>query len=67
MAENAETRKQRATVDRKRTAKGNVPHEVGIEAPSKQQVRVSLPLVRSKQPGTVALDNARIFEIVPFP
>ena len=28
---------------------------------------VSLPLVRSRQPGTVALDNAKIFEIIPFP
>jgi hypothetical protein len=27
---------------------------------------VSLPIVRSKQPGTVALDNAAIYEIV-FP
>ena len=28
---------------------------------------VSLPLVRSKNPGTVYLDNAKIFEIIPFP
>jgi hypothetical protein len=28
---------------------------------------VKLPLVRSKQPGTVVLDNAKIFEIIPFP
>jgi plasmid stability protein len=27
---------------------------------------VSLPIVRSKRPGTVALDNARIYDIV-FP
>jgi hypothetical protein len=29
--------------------------------------RVSLPLVRSKRPGSVKLDNAKIFEIIPFP
>ena len=28
---------------------------------------VSLPLVRSKHPGTVYLDNAKIFELIPFP
>jgi len=29
--------------------------------------RVRVPLVRSKRPGTVLLDNAKIFEIIPFP
>ncbi|MFY9793704.1 MAG: hypothetical protein WA474_10115 [Candidatus Sulfotelmatobacter sp.] len=29
--------------------------------------RVSLPIVRSKRPGTLDLDNAKIFEIIPFP
>ena len=29
--------------------------------------RVTLPLVRSKRPGTVALDNARIYEVISFP
>jgi hypothetical protein len=29
-------------------------------------VAVSLPIVRSKRPGTVALDNARIYDIA-FP
>ncbi len=29
--------------------------------------RISLPLIRSKRPGTVRLDNAKIFEIIPFP
>jgi hypothetical protein len=28
---------------------------------------VSLPIVPSKRPGSLLLDNARIFEIVPFP
>ena len=29
--------------------------------------KVTLPLVRSKRPGSVKLDNAKIFEIIPFP
>lgn len=29
--------------------------------------RVALPIVRSKHPGTVQLDNARIYEIISFP
>ncbi len=29
--------------------------------------RVSLPIVPSKRPGTLELDNAKIFEIIPFP
>ena len=29
--------------------------------------KVSLPIVRSQRPGTVELDNARIYEIVAFP
>jgi len=35
--------------------------------PKRPRRPVSLPLVRSKQPGMVALDNAKIFEIIPFP
>ena len=35
--------------------------------PTRRRRPVSLPLVRSKEPGTVALDNAKIFEIIPFP
>jgi hypothetical protein len=35
--------------------------------PKRHRRPVSLPLVRSKQPGTVPLDNAKIFEIIPFP
>jgi hypothetical protein len=35
--------------------------------PKRRRRRVTLPLVRSKQPGTMALDNAKIFEIIPFP
>lgn len=29
--------------------------------------RVTLPVVRSKRPGSMKLDNAKIFEIIPFP
>ena len=29
--------------------------------------RVTLPLVLSKRPGTLRLDNARIYEIISFP
>lgn len=35
--------------------------------PKKQRRPVSLPLVRSKRPGSMTLDNAKIFEIIPFP
>jgi hypothetical protein len=29
--------------------------------------RVKLPLIRSSHPGTLDLDNDKIFEIIPFP
>lgn len=29
--------------------------------------RVTAPIVRSKRPGSTKLDNAKIFEIIPFP
>ena len=35
--------------------------------PKRSRRPVTLPLVRSKQPGTAALDNAKIFEIISFP
>jgi hypothetical protein len=42
--------------------------EVELRGKTKRRERlVTLPLVRSKQPGIVALDNAKIFEIIPFP
>ena len=31
------------------------------------RTRVTLPLVRSKRPGSVSLDNARIYEVISFP
>jgi hypothetical protein len=30
-------------------------------------VRVRLPLVAAKRPGTVRLDNARIYDVISFP
>ena len=29
--------------------------------------RPRLPIVRSRRPGTLALDNGTIYEIIPFP
>ncbi len=29
--------------------------------------RIALPIVHSKRPGSLNLDNAKIFEIIPFP
>lgn len=33
----------------------------------KTKRKISLPLIRSKRPGTVRMDNAKIFQIIPFP
>jgi hypothetical protein len=33
----------------------------------KARRRVRLPIVRSKRPGKVRLDNAKIYEIISFP
>jgi plasmid stability protein len=37
------------------------------ESPRKPGKRVKLPIVKSKAPGTLELDNERIFEIISFP
>jgi hypothetical protein len=37
------------------------------ERPRKAHRRVRLPIIKSKQPGTLNLDNEKIFEIIPFP
>lgn len=42
-----------------------VEHEVRNR--NRRTTRVSPPIVRSKRPGTLELDNAKIFEIIPFP
>ena len=33
----------------------------------KPRRRVKLPIIRSKRPGTLYLDNERIFELIDFP
>ena len=33
----------------------------------KSRRRVKLPIVRSKRPGALRLDNAKIYEIISFP
>jgi hypothetical protein len=38
-----------------------------LKSRSRKPSRVSLPIVPSKRPGTLVLDNAKIFEIIPFP
>jgi hypothetical protein len=37
------------------------------EGRRKSRKRVSLPIVRSKTPGKVQLDNAKIYEVISFP
>lgn len=37
------------------------------ETPRKSRKRIKLPIIKSKQPGTLELDNDRIFEIISFP
>ena len=37
------------------------------KGPRKSRRRVKLPLIRSKRPGTLELDNDRIYEIISFP
>jgi hypothetical protein len=34
---------------------------------SSKPPRVKLPIIRSKRPGTLDLDNEKIFEIIDFP
>jgi plasmid stability protein len=41
--------------------------EKQLKSSSRRTRRVSLPIVPSKRPGTLDLDNAKIFEIIPFP
>ena len=37
------------------------------ENPRRPRRKVSLPIVRSKRPGKVRLDNAKIYEVISFP
>ena len=43
-----------------------VEEVVQAKAPAASR-RVSPPLVRSKQPGSLRIDNARIYDIIGFP
>jgi len=37
------------------------------KSPRKSRRRVKLPLISSKQPGTLDLDNAKIYDLISFP
>jgi hypothetical protein len=41
--------------------------ELRVRRRPRQSGKVVAPLVRSKSPGTLDIDNAKIFELVPFP
>ena len=34
---------------------------------SRRKGRIKLPLIHSKQPGTLRLTNEQIYELIPFP
>ena len=34
---------------------------------NKRKRRVSFPIIRSKRPGTLEIDNAKIYELISFP
>jgi hypothetical protein len=53
--------------DEKRAAQKPLRHSAESDLATRPLRRVTLPLVCSKQPETAALDNAKIFEIIPFP
>ncbi len=42
-----------------------VQREIQTGAPKKGRIR--LPILRSKEPGTLHLTNEQIYEILPFP
>ncbi len=41
--------------------------EQELRSQGRRRGRVTLPIVPSKRPGSLKLDNAKIFEIIPFP
>ena len=42
--------------------------EQALAAPEKPAAkRIKVPLIQSKRPGTLVLDNARIYDIISFP
>ena len=38
-----------------------------LKAVPRPKRRIRLPIVRSKQPGTLRISNEQIYEIIPFP
>lgn len=44
----------------------SVEHELRDRG-NQRSGRVALPILPSKRPGSLKLDNAKIFEIIPFP
>jgi hypothetical protein len=42
--------------------------ETGLRSlPTKKKRRVTFPIIRSKHPGSLRVDNAEIFEVILFP
>ena len=41
--------------------------QLELHAPPKQVTPRKAPVIRSKNPGSLVLDNDKIFEIIPFP
>jgi hypothetical protein len=41
--------------------------EIELHVPPKKIMRRKAPVIKSKHPGTLRLDNDKIFEIIPFP
>lgn len=37
------------------------------KGPRKSRKRIRLPLIRSKRPGTLDIDNAKIYDLISFP
>jgi hypothetical protein len=54
----------------KRSVKELILRGVEVElrgGPERKAKRVSLPLIKSKRPGTLDITNAQIYELIPFP
>lgn len=54
----------------KRSVKQLILRGVEVELRGRVKKRrrsVSFPLIPSKRPGTLEIDNAKIFELIPFP
>jgi hypothetical protein len=44
----------------------SVTEGLGEKRPKRPR-RVKLPLIKSKEPGTLVIDNAKIYELIDFP